>query len=49
MLPEKIHLGKEYVATSSLFLDMAIIVKTVLAILFDRVSSHADDCRNLGH
>ena len=37
VLPEKINLAKEYVRTASLRLDLAIITKTVLRLLVDRI------------
>jgi lipopolysaccharide/colanic/teichoic acid biosynthesis glycosyltransferase len=39
ILPQKLHLGKEYVRGSSLALDIAVIAKTLAALIGRRVSS----------
>lgn len=38
VLPEKIKLAKEYVARSSVFFDLRVILATVVRVVWDRVS-----------
>lgn len=40
ILPEKIRLANEYIARRSLWLDLQIILSTVISILSDRFASH---------
>lgn len=47
ILPDKIRLAKEYVARSSLLLDFAIIIRTLLSLFYvrDAVPNHARSMR----